>query len=332
MKDTKIIRFEQAISNLNEPIHTILSKLDPNLKEYIQEIRLRVNKPLAVTLFGKQLFVDIHGKTFEQLPNFAYIVKSADINEIFKIICRYSVYSYQKELAQGFITLRGGHRVGISGTAVMDQGVVSGMKNISSLNIRIAREIIGCATALIRTCFMKNIYSMMIAGIPSSGKTTMLRDLARQLSNRGKKVTIVDERFEIASEYNGIPQNDVGLCTDVISGYPKHIGILMAIRTLSPDIIICDEIGGREEMEGIQYCMNSGVSIITTIHARNIEEILKKRSAVELMNTGAFEKVVFLDSPDKPSIIKNIVDIGEQNDKNNRYDSCDLCLLGDGIL
>lgn len=275
-KDVQI--FDDLINIFPEKLKKFLYELPAEIKASALEIR--VNKKIRI--FYEKSFILLETE-----------VSAEDISEIFKKLCNYSVYSFQEQLKNGFVTFSGGHRVGVASSAVLQNGEITGIKEISSLNLRIAREFKNCS---------KNIYEIikesskgaLIVGPPLSGKTTILRDLARLFSSENK-VTIVDERFEIAACSEGTAQMDVG-SSEVLSGFPKSEGILRAVRCLSPNVIICDEIGTFKEAKAINETLNSGVKIIASIHALSEKEILKKPQILWLLFSGAFEKIVILSS------------------------------------
>ena len=238
-----------------------------------------------------------------------------DIDETFRGICSYSVYSHQNEIKNGFITLSGGHRVGLCGTAVTSNGSIGSLRDISSINIRIARQVYGCANAVLQAVGKNLREGVLIAGAPASGKTTILRDMARQLSSGlcgdVRKVAVVDERGELAGTYRGVPQNDLGPCCDVLDGYPKGEGILQAIRSLSPEFIICDELGGLADVEAAAQGLNAGVGMISSVHAGNVRELLRRQQAVSLLHTGAFGYVVLLEGSREPGRVAEVYKAGE---------------------
>ncbi len=238
------------------------------------EIRLRAGRQIALETVKGRVTLD-------------KIVTAQDINECIKIFCIYSVHSYEKEIQNGYITLKGGHRAGFCGTAVIKDGKLEGIKDISSINLRIAREVSGCGERLSEVVFSEDFHGLLIAGKPMSGKTTVLRDLCRIIGNKNK-LAVIDSRGEIAAVYGGIPQNDIGTFTDVLNGYGKTEGIEIATRTLSPEYIACDEITGEED--SVKMCLNSGVKIIFTLHCGNIEQAKKSKTA----KTGAISHIAFL--------------------------------------
>ncbi len=308
-------RFDSAAGVLSERIKLLVQRLPIDVKRQTQELRLRVNRPVCVCCTGGIYFLSHSGRLICRPEGEMILAEKEDIEASFRNICSYSIYSHQNEIRNGYITLSGGHRVGISGTAVCRDGEITGMRDISSVNIRIAREVPGAADELFRV--LKNTISggLLLAGAPASGKTTILRDIARQLSNGScgdlKKVTVVDERGELAGTYMGVPQNDLGSCSDILDGYPKAEGILQAIRSLSPEYIVCDELGGNDEVRAVEQGLNAGVSMISSIHAGTIEEFIRKNQAVQLLETGAFGSVAMLGGHEKPGILIGIYKAGD---------------------
>ena len=243
----------------------------------IAEIRLRAGRPsVTVNVFGEM-----------KACSAAFSAK--EIADCFAEICRYSVYSYEEEIARGFITLDGGHRVGLCGTAVTKNGRITSLKDISGLNIRIAHQIYGCADELYERVFSSGLHSLLLAGKPLSGKTTLLRDLARRLGER-YRVVLIDSRGELSASVCGTPSFDVGLNTDALCGCEKSEGIMLSIRSLSPEVIICDEIGNDEA--AVEQAMFCGVKIIASAHADSIDQLKKRPSTRSLM--PLFERVAVL--------------------------------------
>ena len=274
------------------------------LMESVQEIRIKVNKPIIIHLSTKEIILN----------------KIATINDIKQILIRvsnYSIYAYEEEIKQGYITIKGGHRIGIAGECVLSKGEVRTIRNISSINIRICKEIKGCSNEIMKYIVQSNrVNNTLIISPPKCGKTTILRDLARNISNgmpinnlSGKKVSIIDERSEIASCYNGVPQLDVGIRTDILDNCLKKDGMIMAIRSLSPEVLICDEIGTEGDIESLNMAFNSGVNIIVTIHGYSIDDIYKRKVFKDLLEDSILEKVIILSNRKGPGTVENIYSI-----------------------
>ncbi|MGG7058679.1 stage III sporulation protein AA [Clostridium nigeriense] len=275
------------------------------LKDSIQEIRIKVNKPVIINLPRKEVILNI-------------ITTLDDIKQILVRVSNYSLYAYEEEIKQGYITIKGGHRIGIAGECVLAQGEVRTIRNISSLNIRICREVKGCSNEVMNFISKNDrVFNTLIVSPPKCGKTTILRDIARNISNgmpinnlRGKKVAIIDERSEIASCFNGIPQLDVGIRSDILDNCLKKDGMIMSIRSLSPEILICDEIGTEGDIEALNMAFNSGVNIIVTIHGYSIEDIYKRRVFKDLLENSILDRIVILSNRNGPGTIENVYLIG----------------------
>lgn len=265
-------------------------KQNPIIWDRLQEIRIRVGRPIILKLRDQDILLE-------------YVVSQSEILQMLERLCENSIYAYKNQICEGFITVKGGHRVGIAGSCVIENGKIINVKYISSLNFRIAREIINCSTNILREVIDKEnetIFNTIIVAPPGKGKTTILRDLIRILSNgikeidfRGMNCGVVDERGEIAACYKGIPQNDIGVRTDVIENVSKDKGIHMLIRSMTPQIIACDEIGSKEDILAIKYALNSGVKGLFTMHGKNIEDVKNNKDVYELIEKKNVEKVIF---------------------------------------
>lgn len=330
-------RFDQAISGLSDRLRKALLKQPQSVKAAAFEVRLRVDRPVALTWSGKSWFLD-HSEQLSNSPLRGFIVTREDIEESILKMCSYSLHSHQDELRNGFLSLYGGHRAGVCGTAVLSGGKIGSIRDITSINLRIARDIQGAATPIVERVFRDGVKSLLIVGPPSSGKTTVLRDLARQLSageaGGFRKVAVVDERGELGAVYDGIPQNDLGPCCDILSGYPKAEGILTAVRTLSPQVILCDEIGGEEEVSGMLDGVNCGVKMIATAHAATMTELLGRRQLRRLLDYGVFDQIVRLSGSDEPGRIVETREVGElfAEDRGTGSHSAVLFHGGDGVF
>jgi stage III sporulation protein AA len=259
--------------------------------EELQEIRIKVDKNLI-----------FETKNCEIISQ--YKPSKEDIKLIVQRMSNYSIYAFESEIKQGFITIKGGHRVGICGRCVIEDNRVKTIKDIASINIRICREIRGCSSLVLPFIIREGkILNTIIISPPRCGKTTILRDLVRLISDgkediklSGRKVCVVDERGEIAACFSGVPQLNVGLRTDVLDSCPKSEGIMMAIRSMAPEIIVCDEIGTYKDMESILAAMNCGVSLITSIHGSGTEDLYNRAVFKDLMDNNVFERAIVLSS------------------------------------
>ncbi|HHZ05685.1 MAG TPA: stage III sporulation protein AA [Clostridiales bacterium] len=324
-------RFNQSTKGLNQRLYEHIIKLPNELKIQAQEIRLRVNRPVSIYCGRQTYFVtESYQFTTTVLRDKMLMATQRDIAETFQNICCYSVYSRQNEIKNGFVTMHGGHRAGICGTAVYNDDRLTNIRDISSINIRISKEINGAADKLIKA-LNNNMGGVLICGAPSSGKTTILRDLARQLSvSYGLKVSVVDERGELGGTCNGILQNDLGYC-DVLDGYLKGEGIMQAVRCLSPQVVICDEVGNSNDAVAIEESLNAGVAVIASIHGKK-ENFIRRPQVQRLMNTGAFSKLVFLKSSETPGEIEDICtweEIKNVTTCRSIYDNCKHSVVGD---
>jgi stage III sporulation protein AA len=296
MMDTKEIfkilpqGIKEIVINLNDLSH-------------LQEIRAKVRRPLMLQLGSKEITTE-------------YTVTQEDLKVIVQRISNYSAYAFEEEIRQGYITIKGGHRVGLCGSCVMEGKRVKTIKSISSVNIRIGRAVKGCSDNVMKYIVENDsILNTIIISPPKCGKTTLLRDMARNLSDgmnsiklSGKKVCIVDERSELAGCFEGIPQMNVGVRTDVLDSCLKSEGIMMAIRSMSPDVVICDEIGTNSDMESIIMAMNCGINLVTSIHGFGIEDLNKRMVFKELVDNKVFRRAIILSNANGVGTIESIYD------------------------
>ena len=229
-----------------------------------------------------------------------YFVTRQDLKETLEYVCGYSLYAYEDEIRQGYISVQGGHRVGVTGKVLLNGDRIRGMKYISCITVRLSHQIPGCADAVMPYIQSRNhISHTLIISPPRCGKTTLLRDVIRQLSNGregipGVTVGVVDERSEIGGSYQGIPQNDVGIRTDVLDCCSKAEGMVMLLRSMAPQVIAVDEIGNYEDIRAIEMTLNSGCKLLATVHGSSIDEIRKKPLLERLIKEHVFERYIIL--------------------------------------
>lgn len=308
-------RFDNAVSCVHNGLKEALLSIPNRIKRAAQEIRLRAGCPVTVCGGFQSYFITTKGVPSVLGDPDLLTVSLEDLSETFRIMCGYSVYSYQNDIKNGFITINGGHRVGICGTAVFHNGEMTGIRDISSLNIRVSRQINGAADHLLKHWDGQS-GGLLLAGAPCSGKTTILRDLARRLSTGAvgpvRKVVVVDERGELSGTCSGVCHNDLGL-SDVLNGYQKGEGILQAVRCLSPDVIICDEVGNLSDISAIEEGLNAGVEMIASIHAGSLQELHKRKQAQRLLQTGAFAWIALLKTSRVPGSLQGIYKVGDED-------------------
>jgi stage III sporulation protein AA len=297
-------------------LREILEQINGTRLKDIEEIRLRIGKPLLLQSSRKELFIDSEGKSVT--PDRAYQIEREDLMQTLERMTQSSLYAAEEEMKQGFLTLPGGHRVGITGEAILKNGELQTLKHISGLNVRLAQEIQGKAALLLPKLLKSDgsLFHTIILSPPRAGKTTLLRDLIRNLSDgnpslglRGQAVGVVDERGELAGMWQGIPAYNLGCRTDVLDGCPKRIGISMLVRSMSPSVVAVDELGHRQDVEAILDALRTGVSVLSTAHASSLEEALERPSLKELFEYGVFERVLVLSRRRGPGTVEAIYDL-----------------------
>lgn len=300
---------------LDEHIAERLINLSETEWKYINEIRLRINKPVSVVKCGRILYVGNSAKAYSESV-FGHICTETEIKNTYMKICRHSVYAYERQISDGYITLPGGHRAGLCGSTVWDNGIYR-LSGIYGICIRIAKEITGCGKKIAETIDEKPMLSGIIVSSPGGGKTTILRDTARILSDSGRRVCVIDERGEIAAVQNGVPMLDVGINTDIIDGMQKSDAMLCACRSLCPDILIFDEIGTEREARAIIGALNCGVAVLTSIHGRDYESVIKRPQFASLLKSGAIDVAFTLAGAENPGQITEIVYVKDGKHENS---------------
>ncbi len=277
-------RINEAIERINE--------------DEIQEIRIMAERNCALFINGKIVDTNV-------------FISKSELLKIVEGMSRGSLYAMQQSLSNGFFTIGGGNRVGVCGRVITEGGKITHMSEISALCIRVSKEIKGVSDIIMP--YIENgekIFNTLLISPPGAGKTTVLRDIARNLGER-KKVCIVDERSEIADCRGGVPQNDIGKFTSVLDGAPKAEGMRILLRTMAPDVIITDETGSDKEEEAIEGIINCGVKIITTAHGYSEKDVLKKKYLGTLLEGGAFERIIVLSSRKGPGTVEKIIKDGQ---------------------
>ncbi|MUK87158.1 stage III sporulation protein AA [Ornithinibacillus sp. L9] len=289
----------------NEIQYGIQTKLE-NRWDKLQEIRLRLNQPIE--------FI------FDDGVEWLHTFKPSRKDGMYMVnqLSEFSLYRLEDELREGYITIEGGHRVGLSGKVNTLGGSVKAIQHISFLNIRIAKQKIGVAKSIIPYLYERKYLSTLFVGAPQSGKTTLIRDITRIIASGWKnvsprKVGVIDERSEIAASIKGIPQHDVGIRTDVMDACPKAEGMMMMVRSMSPEILVVDEIGSEKDVEALLEAINAGVVVICTIHGQSLDELKKRPSIQPLLQHRVFKRIILLDNNRNPGMVHKVYNEKEEN-------------------
>lgn len=297
------------------PLRRSLAILPLTVRQQLEEIRLRLHRPVMVVAGGWDAFLGSNGLVTTMSD--ALVLGEREASQFLETISRASLYAMEDDIRQGFITLPGGHRVGLTGQAVMEQQRLRTLKNIAGFNVRLARAVPGAANSVLpRLVRQGRVMHTLIASAPGCGKTTMLRDLTRQLSSgvqelgvSGMRVAVADERSEIAACWRGVPQLDLGPRTDVLDGCPKAEAIMLLLRSMSPQVIVTDEIGNEADTAALEEALYSGVTLLATAHGATLEEVLRRPTLARLLRKGAFERVVILSRSRGPGTVEEIVNL-----------------------
>ncbi len=293
-----------------------LERLGGDLWARAEEVRLRRGRPLSLVTDTGDVWLSPSGLPTEDASS-AHVVTADETTKTLSLVCEGSVYALEEEFRHGFVTVRGGHRVGLVGRAVLDNGRVRTITHVAGLNIRLSREVRGAARPLVRWLFDRRgrPVSTLIVSPPGCGKTTILRDAVRLLSDgvpelglKGHRVGLVDERSEVAACYEGVPQRDVGLRTDVLDACPKAEGVFLLLRAMSPEVIAADEIGRPEDAAALNEAASTGAAVIATAHGSSLEEVAARPMLRDLVRGGLFRVFVILSRRSGPGTIERVVD------------------------
>lgn len=282
-------------------------------QEYLQEIRLRINGPLLVVYRGEEYFLGAKGGLCKDSGQ-AFRVCRRCLQETLEYLSGYSLYAYEEEVRQGYLTLQGGHRVGLAGKTILDGEKITSIRFISFINIRFSHQVKGCASVILPYIAQgSTVRHTLLISPPRCGKTTILRDLIRQISDGDEKrpghcVGVVDERSEIGGCHQGVPQNDVGIRTDVLDGCPKAEGMMMLIRSMSPEVIAVDEIGSYEDIHAIESVIHCGCRLLATVHGSSIDDIKRKPLLNRLVKEKIFERYILLEGRPRAGTVRQIFD------------------------
>lgn len=307
------VRLKPILEIMPMELRQLIQSLPEETKESLEEIRIRLGGPLEIIAGNRSWFVTEKGTLLSQ-PNGGKVSGSEECRKLLNLISQHSLYAMEEELRQGYITVEGGHRIGLAGKVITEGGRVRHLREVTAFNIRIARQITGVATPILPHLYEDGMYhSLLIISPPQCGKTTLLRDLARLVSNgtpsiSSQKVGIVDERSEIAGCIRGVSQHDVGVRTDILDACPKAEGMMMMIRSMSPQVLLVDEIGRQEDAEAIHEAVCAGVTIFTSAHGQSLAEVARRPHLHALIKQQLFGRYILLSRRLGAGTIESILD------------------------
>ena len=298
------LRCEFLLKYLSDGLKDVFNMFDPGVLEKVSEIRFHKNGYITLIIVNTTYFFDYNGDLYDMPNSHCLRISKEEFDNLFISLCDFTVHKYTQSLKMGYLVLENGVRIGVCSNAVYENGEVKSVNEVTSLNVRIPRNVTGFSLDIMNKLYKNGCPGIIVAGMPNSGKTTFLRDMAYQLSlgsaGKCRKVCVIDERREICS----FESENLFLNTDVLSGFKKADGIETAVRTMSPEIIICDEIANKKEVEKIIYGFSCGASFALSVHVGERKDIFKKAIMKDLISTGEFSYIVFLEQYKyKPEII-----------------------------
>ncbi len=274
----------------------------------VEEIRLRTNQPLVCIVRGMELPLNNRGVCRVEE---AHLVTVQEVRNTLKLMSNFSLFSIEEQIKKGFFTISGGHRVGVCGKTVIVNGEINTIKEVSSLNVRISRQIVGCSDNYINYIVDNGVKNTLIISAPNNGKTTFLRDLVRNVSNKGFGCVVIDERSEIGGTYKGELQCNLGFRTDVLDSCDKVLGLTMALRSIAPRVIVVDEVGTEEDVNALLKAFNSGVNIIATCHAENLEQFKQKKIFQRFVEEKLFDRYIFMNNKKPVGVYDSELDVNK---------------------
>lgn len=304
---------QEIMAILPASVRSILTALPSTIAEQLEEIRLRQNQPLEIRYGQQTSYVTSSGQLTSNVRQ-GWVFAAEHAVKLVNQISQHSLYALEEELKRGYITVVGGHRIGIAGKVVLERGEVKGIRDVTSFNIRIAREKKGVAQSVMPYLFHNGkLLNTLVISPPQCGKTTLLRDMARTISygsewSSSRKVGIVDERSELAGCLQGVPQRDVGPRTDVLDACPKAVGMMMLIRSMSPDVLIVDEVGRPEDGDAVWEAIHAGVAVICSAHGAEVSEVAQRPMLGRLIRHGAFSRYIVLSRANGVGTIQAVYD------------------------